>query len=33
MFALRPEADIWAGLQHVCFVLNIRQRTGHVQKI
>ena len=20
MSALRPEADIWAGLQHVCFV-------------
>ena len=22
MSALRPEADIWAGLQHVCFVIN-----------
>ena len=28
MFALRPDADIWVGLQHVCFVVNIKTAHG-----
>jgi hypothetical protein len=27
MSALRPEADIWAGLQHVCFVPILLQKS------
>jgi len=29
MSALRPEADIWAGLQHVCFVPRAEKCTDH----